>query len=204
MREHEQVRVVSGTRGPVLKSLHAALAHSFLGLGSILQLAAPRLHPGTEVLGVAFGQFGHGMAIPITEAAFTDATIIDGLDSTQYVGESLRGGVRTLQIGADNEPVVDFLPTIDVQPFQGRGGLLDLPFTHGVQRNVDLALELVSGVVGGASMTDKENGTNMIGHSDDPFGSSEETGKREGCLVPSMTFGNRQPDTRISANISVM
>lgn len=66
----------------------------------------------------------------------------------------------------------------DVQPFQGRGGLLDLPFTHGVQRNVDLALELVSGVVGGASMTDKENGTNMIGHSDDPFGSSEETGKR--------------------------
>ena len=28
-----------------------------------------------------------------------------------------------LQIGADNEPVVDFLPTIDVQPFQGRGGL---------------------------------------------------------------------------------
>mgnify|MGYP000576882379 FL=1 len=29
-------------------------------------------------------------------------------------------------------------------------------------------------------MTDKENGTNMIGHSDDPFGSSEETGKRGG------------------------
>ena len=97
-----------------------------------------------------------------------------------------------------------FRPTIDVQAFQGRGGLLDLPFTHGVQRNVDLALELVSGVVGGTSMTDKENGTNMIGHSDDPFGSSEETGKGEGCLVPSMTFGNRQPDTRISANISVM
>ena len=58
------------------------------------------------------------------------------------------------------------VPTIDVQAFQGRGGLLDLPFTHGVQRNVDLALELVSGVVGGTSMTDKENGTNMIGHSD--------------------------------------
>ena len=130
--------------------------------------------------------------------------IIDGLDSTQYVGESLRGGVRTLQIGADNEPVVDFRPTIDVQAFQGRGGLLDLPFTHGVQRNVDLALELVSGVIGSASMTDKENGTNMIGHSDDPFDSSEETGKREGCLVPSMTFGNRQPDTRVSASISVM
>ena len=204
MREHEQVRVVSGTRGPVLKSLHTAFAYGFLGFGTILQFTAPRLHPGTEVLRVAFGQFSHGKAIPIPEAAFTNARIIDGLDSTQYVGESLRGGVRTLQIGADNESIVDFRPTIDVQAFQGRGGLLDLPFTHGVQRNIDLALELVGGVIGSASMTNKKNGTNMIGHSDDPFGSSEETGKGEGCLAPSMTFGNRQPDTRISAYISVM
>ena len=51
-------------------------------------------------------------------------------------------------------------------------------------------------------MTDKENGTNMIGHSDDPFGSSEETGRGGLPGLPSMTFGNRQPDTRISANIS--
>ena len=144
------------------------------------------------------------MAVPLAETAFPHARIVDGRHIAQYVGERLRGGMRTLQIGADNESIVDLRPTIDVQTFQGRGGLLDLPFTHGVQRNIDLALELVGGVIGSASMTNKKNGTNMIGHSDDPFGSSEETGKGEGCLVPSMTFGNRQPDTQISAYISVM
>ena len=48
-------------------------------------------------------------------------------------------------------------------------------------------------------MTDKENGTNMIGHSDDPFGSSEETGKRGG--LPDAVNDVRQQAAR-HANIS--
>ena len=98
--------------------------------------------------------------------------------------------------------MVDFRPPIDVQAFQEPRRSADLPFTHGVQRNVDLALELVSGVVGGASMTDKENGTNMIGLVTILSVPARKREKGEGCLVPSMTFGNRaaRPEyQRISA-----
>lgn len=72
--------------------------------GTILQLAALEIIRN-EVLGVAFVD-GHALAIPITEAAFTDATIVDGLDSIQYVGESCAVACARFKSEADNEQPV--------------------------------------------------------------------------------------------------
>ena len=109
------------------------------------------------------------MAVPLAETAFPHARIIDGLDSTQYVGESLRGGMCAPQIGTDDEPMAHFRPTVHIQAFQSLGGLPDLPFAHGVQRDVDLSLKFVGGVVRSASVTDEEYGTDVIAHRNGSF-----------------------------------
>ena len=49
-------------------------------------------------------------------------------------------------------------------------------------------------------MTNKKNGTNMIGHSDDPFGSSEETWKKKGGLLGAVNDVRQQAARH--ANIS--
>ena len=82
----------------------------------------------------------------------------------QHVGERLRRGASTSEIRTDDQLMIGLRSSIHIQVLQCEGGLSDLPFPHGIQRNIHLPLQAMRRIVGGAPVTDEENGTYMMWH----------------------------------------
>lgn len=140
MREHVQVRVGSGTERPIVQRFDTTTSDFLLGFGTVFEFAATEFSPGTIVFRVPLREFLNRNAFPIAEAAFTHADV--GMHfQAQRVGERMRGGCGTPQIGTDDQPVRNIGTTINIQFTQCVGRLANLPLSDFVEGNVDLALQ---------------------------------------------------------------
>lgn len=161
MREHVQVRVGSGTERPIVQRFDATTSDFLLGFGTVFEFAATEFSPGTIVFRVPLREFLNRNAFPIAEAAFTHADV--GMHfQAQRVGERMRGGCGTPQIGTDDQPVRNIGTTITYSSRNGVGRLANLPLSDFVDGECRSGLADVAALVGGTSVTHQRDGVHMF------------------------------------------
>ena len=160
MREHVQIRVGSGTERPIVQCLNATMSHLFLGFRTVFKFTAAELGPRTIVFRIPLRKLLDGNALPVSEAAFAHAasgctSSPSGSAKACAVAEARPKSEHTTSrfgISGDGQHTVHAM-----RPLFGEPALADF-----VEGNVDLALQTMLRIVGGAPVTHQRDGVHMF------------------------------------------